>query len=354
VNRNARAFLEEFVNTPSPSGFEAAAQRVWKRYVEPFVDSVTSDVYGNTVGILNPEGKPRVMLAGHCDEIGFMVTYINDEGFIYVNAIGGIDAQIIPAMRVNIHTARGIVKGAMGRTAIHMQERDGEKKPPKLKDIWIDIGARDRKDAEKHVAVGDPVTFDMYLEELANGCIIARGFDDKIGGVVVAEALRLLSRRKLQAAVFGVSTVQEECGIWGARMSAFDIRPDVALATDVSQATDTPGVVKERFGDIKLGLGPQISVGSSVNLQVERRLREVARKAKIPFQRAAAPSYTGTDADVIAPSRAGVPTGLVSVPNRYMHTPAEIVHLNDVENAAKLMAAFVTSLDARTSFRPTI
>ncbi len=353
MNKQAKAFLEEFVNTPSPSGFEATAQRVWKRYVTPFVSEVKSDVYGNTVGVLNPGGKPRVMLAGHCDEVGFMINYINDEGFIYFNTIGGIDPMILPAMRVNIHAEKGVVKGAIGRRAIHMQEKD-EKDKLKIKDQWIDIGARNRKDAEKYVSVGDPITFDIHYQELQNGLVMARGFDDKMGGVVVAEALRILSRRKLKAAVYGVSTVQEECGIWGARLQAFDIQPDVALATDVTNATDTPGISKERFGDIQLGKGPEIAVGSSVNLQVERHLRKVALKAKIPFQRGASASYTGTDADVIAPTRTGVATGVVSVPNRYMHTPAEIIQLSDLENAAKLMAEFVLSLDTKTSFHPEI
>jgi endoglucanase len=354
VNRNALSFLEEFVNTPSPSGFEAPAQRVWKKYVSPFVDEVATDVYGNTVGILNPGGKPRVMLAGHCDEVGFMVNYITDEGFIHFNSIGGVDPNIVPAMRVNIHTAKGVVKGAVGRRAIHMQDDDDDKKKLTLKDQWIDIGAKNKKDAERRVSVGDPITFDIYFQELANGFVMARGFDDKMGGFVVAETLRLLSRRKLAAAVYGVSTVQEECGIWGARLQAFRIEPDVALAVDVTNATDTPGVSKQKYGDVQLGKGPEIAIGAAANVQVARRLQEVARKQKIPYQLAATASYTGTDADVIAPSRGGVATGLVSVPNRYMHTPAEMIHLGDLENTAKLMAAFVTGLDARTSFHPKI
>ncbi|MCK4414567.1 MAG: M42 family metallopeptidase [Candidatus Eisenbacteria sp.] len=353
MNRQAKAFLEEFVNTPSPSGFEAPAQKIWKRYVEPFVDEVKSDIYGNTVAVLNAGGSPRVMLAGHCDEVGFMVSYINKEGFIYFRPIGGIDPMILPAMRVNIHTDKGVVKGAVGRRAIHMQQKD-DKDKLRIKDHWIDIGAKNRKDAGKYVSVGDTITFDSHYQELQNGFVMARGLDDKMGGVVVAEALRLLSRRKLKAAVYGVSTVQEECGIWGARLQAFNLEPDVAVATDVTNGTDTPGISKERFGDVQLGKGPEIAIGSAINPLVERRLRQVARKWKIPFQRCAAASHTGTDADVIAPSRTGVATGLISVPNRYMHTPAEIIHLDDLDNAAKLMAEFVLSLDAKTSFHPDI
>lgn len=350
LRKESLKFLEEFVNTPSPSGFEYPAQRVWKKYVSQFTKDIRSDAYGNTIGVLNPEGRPRVMLSGHCDEVGFMVTYINDDGYIYFAPIGGVDVKIVPAKRVCIHNERGMVKGTVGRLAIHMLYPDDMKKHIKYQDLWIDIGAKDREDAEKYVSVGDPLTFDIYFEHLRNDLVMARGFDNKMGSFVVAETIRLLHDIKMTAAVFGVSSIQEEIGAYGAHISAFGIEPDVGLVTDVTHATDTPDVKKERFGFVKMGNGPVIGKGSSINPVVEKRLRETAEKNNIPYQRTADPRGTGTDADRIAYSRKGVPTGLASVPNRYMHTPGEILHLEDLENTAKLFAEFIKSLDQNDSF----
>jgi len=345
-------FLEKFVNTPSPSGFERPAQEVWRSYVSKFADRVDSDVQGNSLGVLNERGKPRVMLIGHCDEIGFMVTYVSDQGFVYFAGIGGIDTSIVPAKRVVIHTAAGPVGGVVGRIAIHLQDKDDEKKPPKMHDMWIDIGAKNKDEALARVAIGDPIVFDVGYQVLSGDLVVARGFDDKMGAFVVAEALRLLSENKgLKAAVHGVSSVQEEISFAGATTSAYSIDPQVALAVDVGSATDTPGVSKEKFGEIKLGLGPIIDRGSSVSPPVEERLMKVARENNIPFQVGASPRWTGTDADAVFKSRAGVACGLLSVPNRYMHTPVEVIHLGDLENCARLMAAFVAGLDDKTDFR---
>jgi putative aminopeptidase FrvX len=352
LDKAALDFLEKFVNTPSPSGFERPAQDVWRSYVSRFADKVDSDVQGNAIGILNERGKPRVMLVGHCDEIGFMVRYVNDQGFIYFGGIGGIDTNIIPAKRVVIHTAKGPVKGVVGRIAIHMQDKDDEKKVPKMHDMWIDIGAKNREEALGRVAVGDPIVFDVGYEVLFGDLAVARGFDDKMGAFVVAEALRLLAEDKgVKAAVYGVSSVQEEISFAGASTSAFSIDPQIAIAVDVGSATDTPGVSKEKHGETKLGLGPIIDRGSSVSPRVEETLMQVARDNNIPFQVAASPKWTGTDADAVFKSRAGVACGLLSVPNRYMHTPVEVIHLGDLENCARLMAAFVRCLDEKTDFK---
>jgi putative aminopeptidase FrvX len=345
-------FLEEFVNTPSPSGFERPAQDVWRSYVSRFAGKVDSDVQGNAIGILNERGKPRVMLVGHCDEVGFMVRYVNDQGFIYFGGIGGIDTNIVPAKRVVIHAAKGPVKGVVGRIAIHMQDKDDEKKVPKMHDMWIDIGAKNREEALGRVAIGDPIVFDVGYEILSGSLAVARGFDDKMGAFVVAEALRLLSEDKgVKAAVYGVSSVQEEISFAGASTSAYSIDPQVAIAVDVGSATDTPGVSKEKHGEVKLGLGPVIDRGSSVSPRVEETLMQVARDNNIPFQVAASPKWTGTDADAVFKSRAGVACGLLSVPNRYMHTPVEVIDLGDLENCAKLMAAFVRGLDEKADFK---
>ncbi|HVP58702.1 MAG TPA: M42 family metallopeptidase [bacterium] len=351
LDKKSLAFLEKFVNTPSPSGFERPAQQVWRSYVTQFADKVESDVQGNAVGVLNRTGKPRVMLIGHCDEVGFMVKYVNDQGFIYFGSIGGVDPNIVPAKRVIISTAKGPVKGVIGRTAIHLQDREDEKKTLKLHEMWIDIGAKNKEETLKRVAIGDPVVFDLGFEILSGDLAVARGFDDKMGAFVVAEALRLLAHeKKLQAAVFGVSSVQEEISFAGALTSAFHIEPSVAIAVDVGNATDTPGISKERHGEVKLGLGPIIDRGSSVSPRVEEALMKVARAKKIPFQVSAAPRWTGTDADAVFKSRGGVACGLLSVPNRYMHTPVEVIHLGDLEQCARLMAAFVLELDKQSNF----
>jgi endoglucanase len=345
-------FLEKFVNTPSPSGFERPAQEVWRAYVSEFADKVESDIQGNAVGIINKAGRPRVMLIGHCDEVGFMVRYINDQGFIYFGSIGGVDPNIVPAKRVIINTAKGAVKGVVGRTAIHLQEKEDEKKAPKMHELWIDIGAKSKDEALERVSIGDPAVFDTGFEILSGDFAVARGFDDKMGAFVVAEALKILSEEKgCKAAVYGVSSVQEEISFAGAATSAFSIDPAVAIAVDVGNATDTPGISKEKHGEIKLGLGPIIDRGSSVSPRVEETLKKVALERKIPFQIGAAPRYTGTDADAVFKSRAGVACGLLSVPNRYMHTPVEVIHLGDLEQCAKLMAAFVGQLDESADFR---
>jgi putative aminopeptidase FrvX len=352
LDKKSLSFLEKFVNTPSPSGFERPAQEVWRAYVSEFAGKVESDVQGNSVGVVNEGGKPKVMLIGHCDEIGFMVRYVSDQGFIYFGAIGGVDPSIIPAKRVVIFGKDGPVKGVVGRIAIHLQERDGEKKSPKIHEMWIDIGAASRDDAFQRISIGDPIIFDAGYEVLSGDLVMARGFDDKMGAFVVAEALRQLSQEKgLKAAVYGVSSVQEEISFAGASTSAFSIDPQVAIAVDVGSATDTPAVSKEKHGDCKLGLGPIIDRGSSVSPAVEEALKRVARESGISFQIAASPRCTGTDADAVFKSRGGVACGLLSVPNRYMHTPVEIIHLGDLENCARLMAAFLLQLDEQSDFR---
>jgi putative aminopeptidase FrvX len=233
-----------------------------------------------------------------------------------------------------------------------MQDKDDEKKTPKIHEMWIDIGARNKKEALKRVAVGDPIVFDLGFWKLDGRFAVARGFDDKMGAFAVAEALRMLTKDKnLKAEVHGVASVQEEISFAGALTSAFSIDPRVAIAVDVGNATDTPGVSKERFGEIRLGEGPIIGLGSSVSPAVEDMLKKVADKNKIPWQAAAAPRWTGTDADAIFKSRGGVACGLVSVPNRYMHTPVEVIHLDDLENSARLMAAFSSAVTDRMDFR---
>ncbi len=352
MRKESYAFLEELVLTPSPSGFEAPAQAVVRRYIEPFCDSVRSDVHGNLIGVLNEAGRPRVMLAGHVDQIGFMVQYINEEGFIYFATIGGVDTALLPGQKVCIHTKKGLVLGVVGKKPIHLMEKEEREKPPKLKEMWIDIGAGSRAEALKRVAVGDPITFSLGLERLSGDLVVASGFDDKIGSFVVAETLRLLSGKKVRASVFGVSTVQEELGLRGARTSAFGIEPDIGIAVDVGFATDYPEVDRRLIGEAKLRKGVIVYVGANINPVLGQKITDIARRKRIRFQIRGAPKATGTDANVIQITRSGIATALIGIPNRYMHTPVEVVSLSDLESASRLLALFVQSLSGKDAFIP--
>ena len=340
MQQDSFEFLERLVNTPGPSGYEQRVQRVYRERVSAYAEDVRTDVMGNVFATVNPSGSPRIMLAGHADEIGFQVRYVSDEGMLYFGSIGGHDAVVTVGQRVTVHTESGPVPGVLGRKAIHLLETDERNKVPKLDDLWIDIGAKDKEDAESVVAIGDCVTYRHELQRLRGEVCTARSFDDKMGVFVVAEALRLLSESKPAAAVIGVSTVQEELGLRGGRTSAFGVDPLIGIATDVGHSTDYPSGDKKKVGDITLGGGPKITRGPNINPVVFERLVAAAKELELPYQVVAAPGGTGTDANVIQLNRAGVAAGLISVPLRYMHTPNEVMHLDDIENAAKLMAGF--------------
>jgi len=354
MEKTALEFLKELVATPSPSGFEAPVQKVWLDYVKPFVDEVKKDVHGNAIAILNPSGKPKLMLAGHCDEIGFMVNYITDKGYIYFRPIGGVDANLMPGQRVIIHGKKDKTLGVIGKKAVHLMSEEERKQTggAKFEHLWIDVGAKKKTEVEKFVSIGDPVTFAVGFENLKNDFVVSRGFDDKMGAFVVAETLRILSKQKIKAAIYGVSTVQEEIGIRGARTSAFHIDPDVGIAIDVTHASDYPGSNPNLTGEVKLGSGPVICRGANINHVVFDMLTEAGKSKKIPFQVEAAPGGTGTDANAIQVNRGGVAAGLVSVPNRYMHTPVEVINLVDLENTSKLLANFAAKLAPSISFIP--
>jgi putative aminopeptidase FrvX len=325
---------------------------VFRDRIADYATDVRTDVLGNVYATVNPDGAPRIMLAGHADEIGFQVRYISDEGMLYFGSIGGHDTIVTVGQRVKVHTASGPVLGVLGRTAIHLLDAEERKKVPKLDDLWIDIGAKDKADAESVVAIGDCVTYEHELQRLRGDLCVARSFDDKMGVFVVAEAIRLLAGTSLKAAVIGVSTVQEEVGLRGARTSSYDINPQIGIATDVGHSTDYPGGDKKKVGDMKLGGGPQITRGANINPVVFDLLVKTAKELEIPYQIEAAPGGTGTDANVIQLNRAGVATGLISVPLRYMHTPNEIIHLGDIENAARLMAGFCERITAEIDWTP--
>lgn len=356
MERESIDFLRSFMESMSPSGFEHEARGIWKQRTKKFVDKVFTDVHGNTIGVLNEKGKPRVMLAGHIDEVGYMIKYINKDGFLYFSPIGGIDLHIVPGTRIWIKTKKGKLLGVMGRTPIHLLKEEERKKVAKLEDLYIDIGAKDKKEAEKLVSIGDPAVPAVGFEVLNKDRVVARGFDDKGGAFVVSEVLKLLSKKKgVKAGVFGVATVQEEVGLRGATTSAFRIAPDVGIAIDVTFASDYPsteGKGAMQHGDIRVGKGPSISRGPNINPKVFDILVDVAKKLRIPHQIEAAPRGTGTDANVMQLTREGVAAGLVSIPNRYMHTPVELISLNDLEDIAKLLAGFIMRLNEKMSFIP--
>ena len=347
-------FLRTLVNTPSPTGHEVRGQRVWLDYVKPFADETFSDAYGNCVAVMNKGGSPRLMLAAHADEIAMAVNYITDEGFIYVRKMGGIDAAITKAQRVTIHTRNGPVKGVVGNVAPHLTRTDDDKpKVPKIHDLFIDIGVSNRKDAEKLVRIGDPITLVDEFDLLRNDLAVARAFDNRIGTFAVAEGLRLLkeSKGKLAAEICAVSNVQEEVGLLGARQIAYSLKPDIAIVVDVTHATDYPTVSKAQHGDVKMGQGPALTHGGCNHPDVVARLESVAKAKKIPLQHEAMSSTSGTDTDVIFWTRGGIASALVSLPNRYMHSPVEVVSLKDLQQIPELLAAFAQSLKAGEQFK---
>jgi len=349
------SFLKRLLDTPGPSGFETAPARLWRDEVKGFADDVQADVRGNSVAVVNPNGAPRLMLAGHIDEIGVQITHIDDEGFCYFAGIGGWDPQVIVGQRITLLGPAGPVPGVVGKKAIHLMKADERDKVSKITDLWIDVGAASKAEAVERVRVGDPGVLATDVREFPNGRIVSRSIDNRIGAYVVAEALRLVAKnRPKHAAVYAVATTQEEIA-WtggGARTSAVAIEPTVALVVDVTHATDYPGAEKKLAGDHKLGGGVVLSRGSAASPVVFEMLVKCADAEKIPYTVQAAPHDTGTDADAIYNALKGIPTGLVSVPNRYMHSPNEMVALVDLERAARLLAAFSRTLTRETSFVP--
>lgn len=354
MRKESLEFLRTLVNTPSPVGHETRGQRVWMDYVKPFAAKTYSDAYGNCVAVLNPGGSPRLMMCGHADEIAMAVNYITDEGYLYVRKMGGVDAAITRAQRAIIHTEAGPVKAVFGNVAPHLTSKDDkEAKPPKIHDLFLDIGVSSRKEAEKLVSIGDPITLADEFDLLRGDLAVARAFDNRVGTFAVAEALRLLSGSagKLRAEVCAVSNVQEEVGLLGARQIAYSLKPDVALVVDVTHATDYPTVSKPQHGDVRLGAGPTLTRGGCNHPVVVERLKSLARAKNIPLQQEAMSASSGTDTDVIFWTRGGIASALVSLPNRYMHSPVELISLKDLEHIPELLAAFALSLKKGEEFK---
>jgi endoglucanase len=353
MDEKAHDFLRRILETPSPSGFERPVQSLVREYLAPHAEQITTDLHGNVIVGANVKAPLRVMLAGHCDQIGMLVQHVDAEGFLYAQTIGGWDAQVLIGQRMTVWTASGPVHGIIARKPIHLLTEDERKQVVKLKDLWIDIGAKDRDDALKNVRIGDPITLALGYQAMQNGFAYSPAMDDKCGLWVVVEAFRrAVEAGDLKCALFTASTVQEEIGLRGAQTSAFSIDPQVGIAVDVTHATDCPTIDKKQEGDIKLGGGPVIYRGPNMNPVVTERLVKIATEANIPHQLAASGRATGTDANAIQVSRGGVATALVSIPNRYMHSPVEMISLEDIDRTADLLAAFARSVQLDDDFRP--
>ena len=353
MNNKALTFLKELLSQPTPSGYEEPGQRVVSDYMRQYADSVSTDVNGCVHGVMNGDAPFRVMLAGHCDEIGLMIMHIDDKGFLYFQCVGGVNVPLLQGERVAIHTAKGQVPGAIGVKPIHLMDpKDRERGVGKAHELWIDIGARSKKEAEKVVALGDVATVSSGWIELRNGLVACRGFDDRIGAFVVADVLRHLKGKKLNVAVHAVSTTQEEIGLRGAKTAAHAVDPSMGIAVDVGFATDAPDAEAKRVGEAKVGGGPVLHRGANFNPRLLTLMQKVAKIAKIKTQMQPIPRGSGTDANVIQLTRTGVAAALISIPTRYIHSPVEILAIKDVENTARLIARVIQGLKGTESFTP--
>ncbi|MDC1011914.1 M42 family metallopeptidase [Flavobacteriaceae bacterium] len=352
LDKKAIAFLENYLNNAAPTGYESGGQKIWMEYLKPYVDEFITDIYGTAVGVINPKAKYKVVIEGHSDEISWYVNYISDNGLIYVIRNGGSDHQIAPSKWVNIHTKKGIVKGVFGWPAIHTRKA-GKENPPQLDNIFIDIGAKDKKEVEKlGVHVGCVITYPDEFHVLNKDKFVCRAIDNRAGGFMIAQVARLLSENKvtLPFGLYITNSVQEEVGLRGAEMITQTIKPDVALVTDVCHDTTTPMINKKTEGHTEIGKGPVISYAPAVQNNLRERIIETAEKKKIPFQRLASSRFTGTDTDAFAYSNGGVASALISLPLRYMHTTVETVHRKDVENVIQLMYETLLTIKDGESF----
>ncbi len=353
MDKKSKEFLEKYLNNTSPTGFETSGQRIWLDYIKPYVDTYYTDTYGTAVGVINPDNEYKVVIEAHADEISWFVNYISEDGYIYVRKNGGSDHQIAPSMRANIHTKQGIVKGVFGWPAIHVRDRVNEE-TPSLKNLFIDIGCATKEEvAALGVHVGCVITFEAEFMELNNRYYTGRALDNRIGGYMIAEVVKRLSKnkKKLPFGLYVVNAVQEEIGLRGAQMIAERIGPDVAIITDVCHDTCSPMYNKKISGHQKAGDGPVLTYGPAVQNNLLDMVIAVAEKKKIPFQRAAASRATGTDTDAFAYSNEGVASSLISLPLKYMHTTVETAHKDDVENVIQLMYEFLKQLKTRHDFR---
>ena len=352
LNDKSIQFLEEYLNNASPTGYESNGQKIWMDYLRPYVDTFITDTYGTAVGVINPKASFKVVIEGHSDEISWYVNYISDDGLIYVIRNGGSDHQIAPSKWVNIHTKKGIVKGVFGWPAIHTR-KSGKEETPKLDNIFIDVGAKDKKGVEElGVHVGCVITYPDQFHVLNKNKFVCRAIDNRAGGFMIAEVARLLkeNKKELPFGLYITNSVQEEVGLRGAEMITQTIQPDLAIVTDVCHDTTTPMINKKEQGHTKIGDGPVVSYAPAVHNKLRERILETAEAKEIPFQRLASSRFTGTDTDAFAYSNGGVASALISLPLRYMHTTVEMVQKEDVENVIRLIYETLLTIKPEDSF----
>jgi putative aminopeptidase FrvX len=353
IGEESYGFLKNYINTPSPTGFESGGQKVWLDYIKPFVDEVFTDPYGTAVGVVNPQAPFKVVIEAHADEISWFVNYISPEGLIYLKRNGGVDHQIAPSMRVLIHGKKGLVKAVFGWPAIHTRLNNPETKEPqpKVDNLFLDCGARSKKEVEAlGIHVGAVVVYADGYDELAHDFLIGRAFDNRVGGFMIAEVARLLkqNKKKLPFGLYVVNAVQEEIGLRGAEMIARRIKPNVAIITDVTHDSTTPMINKIIEGECKCGQGPSLCYGPAVHNKLLNFVQDIAEKNKIPVQLKTVSRSTGTDTDSFAYANDGCPSVLISIPLRYMHTTVEMLHKDDIENTVKLMYESLLALTPKT------
>ncbi len=354
MKKRSLEFLTKLIEAVSPSGYEDEAAHVWLEEARTFAADIRRDSHGNSDVVINPGGAPRIMLSGHYDEIGFIISHISKEGYCWIQPVGGWDAQIPQGQHVIIRGRKGHVHGVIGKCPIHLLKSEQRNKVPGLEELWVDIGAADRKAAEKVLAIGDPLVIDRGLHRLQRSLVAGRGFDNRAGAFAVLEAARILAKLNPEAEVHAVATVQEEIGLRGARTAAYGIDPQVGLAVDVTFATDYPSMsdAVKKYGDIKVGDGVVITRGPNINPKLFELLVDTAEKQKIAYQLNVESRATGTDANAIQVSRGGVATGLLNIPNRYMHTPCEVISLDDLMGTAELMAHTCARITRESNFIP--
>ena len=352
LNDSSYIFLKNYLNNPSPVGFESSGQKIWLEYIKPYIDSSYVDPYGTAVGIINPDNPFKVVIEAHADEISWFVNYITNEGLIYLKRNGGVDHQIAPAKRVIIHGKKGAVKAVFGWPAIHTRIGNGDKETqPKVENLFLDTGARNKKEVEElGIHIGAVVTYEEGFDELAYGYYIGRAMDNRIGGFMIAEVARLLKehKKKLPFGLYIVNAVQEEIGLRGAEMIARRIKPNVAIVTDVTHDTTTPMINKIIEGDIACGKGPSLAYAPAIHNKLLQFVQDVAQEHKIPVQLRTLSRSTGTDTDSFAYANDGCPSVLISIPLRYMHTTVEMLHKDDVENTIRLMYESIIALSPKT------
>lgn len=352
LNDASIKFLEEYLNNAAPTGYEAGGQKIWMDYLRPYVDTFITDTYGTAVGVINPDAPFKVVIEGHSDEISWYVNYISDDGLIYVIRNGGSDHQIAPSKWVNIQTKNGIVKGVFGWPAIHTR-KSGKEETPKLDNIFIDVGATDKKGVEAlGVHVGCVITYPDHFHILNENKFVCRAIDNRAGGFMIAEVARLIkeNKKELPFGLYITNSVQEEVGLRGAEMITQTLQPDLAIVTDVCHDTTTPMINKKEQGHTKIGDGPVISYAPAVHNLLRERIIETAEAKEIPFQRLASSRFTGTDTDAFAYSNGGVASALISLPLRYMHTTVEMVQKEDVENVIRLIYETLLTIKPEDSF----